>query len=99
MVPGSWMSIIVSAGLHGGAVMLISAVLSFWSLSLFPGKGATGFTIALIVVAISCMAGSAIAGMAADVMGLSKVFLVTAVVPTLTAIFFQYRGRSALRTY
>ena len=60
--PGAWSTVLISAGLHGAAVMGISAVLSFWSLRVFPGRGASAFTAALIAAALGSMLGPAAAG-------------------------------------
>ena len=84
LAPGAWGPVLVSAGLHGAAVMTISAVLAFWSLRLFPGRGSLGFTAALVGVAAGSVLGPALAGTLADVAGLTTAFLVTAAAP-LTA--------------
>lgn len=88
LLPGSWAGVILSSGLHGLAVMAVSAALSFWSLQLFPGNGATAFTLALIAVAITSVIGSALAGVFAEMTNLTTVFLVTAIVPAATAVMF-----------
>lgn len=92
LVPGAWASVVVSAGLHGAAVMTISAVLSFWSLRLFPGRGSLGFTAALVGVAAGSVAGPALAGMLADAAGLTAAFLATAVVPLAATVAFAGRA-------
>ena len=89
--PGGWGSVLVSAGLHGAAVMMISAILSFWSLRLFPGRGTLGFTAALIGVAVGSVLGPAVMGALADVTGLKTALLATAAVPLLAAILFAIR--------
>ena len=45
--PNDWIVITASA-FHGAALMVVSAVISFWSLRLFPGWSTTGFTAALM---------------------------------------------------
>lgn len=67
--PTAWGAVLVSAGLHGAAVMGISAVLSFWSLRLFPGLGTSAFTAALIAVALGSIAGPAAGGALAKIWG------------------------------
>jgi len=92
LMPTSWAAVLVSAGLHGAAVMTISAVLSFWSLRIFPEAGTTGFTAALMAMAAGSMLGPAAAGAIASLTGLAPalmassapalaVMLVAAVVP------------------
>jgi predicted MFS family arabinose efflux permease len=81
LAPDAWATVLVSAGLHGAAVMTISAVLSFWTLRLFPGRGSLGFTAALVAVALGSVLGPALAGTLADVAGLTTAFLVTATAP------------------
>lgn len=92
LAPGAWGSVIVSAGLHGAAVMMISAVFSFWSLRLFPGRGSIGFTAALMGVAAGSVAGPALAGALADAADLRTAFLVTAAAPLAAAFFFAHRS-------
>lgn len=92
--PGVWSAVVVSAALHGGAVMTISAVLAFWSLRLFPGRGSTGFTIALIGVALASVIGSATAGLLADATSLATALLATSAAPLIAAIIFIGRARS-----
>lgn len=91
LAPGVWGAVLVSAGLHGAAVMTISAVLSFWSLRLFPGRGSVGFTAVLIGVAAGSVVGPALAGTLADAAGLTRTFLVTAAVPLVAAFVFAGR--------
>lgn len=89
--PLSWPAVLLSAGLHGAAVMMISAVLSFWSLRLYPGQGSLGFTIALIAVAISSVLAPIIAGMIADYIDLKTAFLVMVIIPSFAMLFFLRR--------
>ena len=42
--PNDWIPVITASALHGAALMVVSAVLSFWSLRLFPNWSTTGFT-------------------------------------------------------
>lgn len=90
--PGAWSAVLVSAGLHGAAVMMISAVLSFWSLRLFPGQGSLGFTAALIGVAASSVFGPGLAGVLADATTMKTAFLITALIPLSAAILFVGRA-------
>jgi predicted MFS family arabinose efflux permease len=95
VTPGSWPGVVVSAGLHGAAVMTISAVLSFWSLRLFPGRGSLGFTAALIAAAIGSVLGPASAGALVDAVGAEAAFLALALPPTAVALAFAVRGSRA----
>ncbi len=90
--PGSWTAVLLAAGLHGAAVMTISAVLSFWSLRLFPGRGSLGFTAALVGVALGSVAGPALAGALADLADLATAFVVAAVAPLAAALLHARRA-------
>lgn len=94
LTPASWTAIILSAGLHGAAVMTISAVLSFWSLRLFPGHGSLGLTAVLIAVAASSVISPALTGSLAGPDSLTAAFLLTAAIPLAAALLFA--GRAVL---
>lgn len=91
LTPDSWPGILASAGLHGAAVMTVSAVLSFWSLRLFAGRGSLGFTAALVAAAIGSALGPALAGGLVDAIGAKPAFLALAVPPAAVAIAFATR--------
>lgn len=95
LAPGSWPGILASAGLHGAAVMTISAVLSFWSLRLFPGRGSLGFTAALVAAATGSALGPALAGPLVAATGPEAAFLTLAVPPSVVAIAFAARRSRA----
>ncbi len=95
LAPGSWPGILASAGLHGAAVMTISAVLSFWSLRLFPGRGSLGFTAALVAAATGSALGPALAGPLVAATGPEAAFLTLAVPPSVVAIAFAARHSCA----
>lgn len=95
LVPGSWPGILTSAGLHGAAVMTISAVLSFWSLRLFPGRGSLGFTAALVAAATGSAIGPALAGPLVAATGPEAAFLTLAVPPSVVAVAFATRRSRA----
>lgn len=95
LTPGSWPGILASAGLHGAAVMTVSAVLSFWSLRLFAGHGSLGFTAALVAAAIGSALGPALAGGLVDAIGPEWAFLTLAVPPLVVAIAFATRPSPA----
>ena len=92
LYPSLWGTVILSAGLHGAAVMMISAVLSFWSLRLFPDHGSFGFTAALVVVAASNALSPPVSGLIADKMNMSLGLLAGAVAPALVMVIFFIRA-------
>ncbi len=84
IAPTSWSAVIAASGLHGMAIMMVSAVFSFWSVRLFPGRSTLGFTAALLSVAAGSVIGPALAGLLAAAQGPGVMFLVAAL-PSLTA--------------
>jgi predicted MFS family arabinose efflux permease len=92
LAPGSWPGVVVSAGLHGAAVMTISAVLSFWSLRLFPGRGSLGFTAALVAAATGSVLGPASAGPLVEAIGPRAAFATLALPPLAVALAFAARA-------
>jgi predicted MFS family arabinose efflux permease len=86
--PTSWIAVVVAAGLHGVAVMMVSAVFSFWSLRLFPGYGTLGFTATLLGVAAGSVVGPALGGFLEASLGPEVLFLAAAVPPLATALWF-----------
>lgn len=87
LAPTLWPAVIASSGLHGAALMAVSAVFSFWSLRLFPGRGTRGFTAALVALAIGSVVGPAVSGVLADQIGSRAMFLTAAVPALLTALW------------
>jgi predicted MFS family arabinose efflux permease len=88
VAPVSWIAVVAAAGLHGVAVMMVSAVFSFWSLRLFPGYGTLGFTATLLSVAVGSVVGPAVAGFLAVSLGPEVMFLAAAVPPLATSLWF-----------
>lgn len=84
-VPGSLTGLIASAGLQGVNVMMTSAVLAFWSESLFPGFPSLGFTAALLATAAGSVVGPALAGLAVTSVGPTAMFLLVAALPVVAA--------------
>jgi len=93
LAPGSWTAVIAASGLHGAAIMTISAVFSFWSLRMFPGRGTAGFTATLLGVAAGSVLGPALAGLLATSEGPETMFLTAAVPPLAAALWFGARVR------
>jgi MFS family permease len=88
LAPTSWSAVLAASGLHGVAVMMVSALFSFWSLRLFPGRGTLGFTATLLSVAAGSVVGPAVAGFLAASFGAAVMFLAAAVPPLATALWF-----------
>jgi len=82
--PGNWAAIVLAAGLQGAFVMMMSAILSYWSERLFPQMPARSFTAALIAVACGSVLGPVTAGTAADSFGTGPMFLATALLSVTT---------------
>lgn len=93
LAPNSWSAVLAASGLHGVAVMMVSAVFSFWSLRLFPGRGTLGFTATLLSVAAGSVLGPALAGLLAAAQGPKVMFLAAAAPPLATALWFGARLR------
>ena len=89
VAPGHWGGLILSAGLQGLFVMMISAVLSFWSERLFPALPSLGFTAALLATAAGSVTGPVLAGLILDRVGAQPMFLATALLPVLTAVILR----------
>jgi len=87
LAPTSWTGVLISSGIHGAALMSVSAVFSFWSLRLFPGRGTLGFTAALVGVAAGSVLGPAIAGLLADSLGPRITFIIAGIPALLIAVW------------
>ncbi|WOI55489.1 MFS transporter [Palleronia sp. LCG004] len=87
--PTSWSGVIISAGLQGIFVMMISAVLSLWSERLFPDLSSLSFTAALLITGAGNIAGPAIGGLAASTVGDVAMFLGAATLALATALVLK----------
>lgn len=85
LAPKSWAGLVLSAGLQGVNVMMMSALLAFWSERLFPTLPSQSFTAALLAVAAGSVLGPAGAGFASEAFGAEAMFLAAAAIPALTA--------------
>jgi predicted MFS family arabinose efflux permease len=88
LAPMSWSGVIAASGLHGAGIMMVSAVLSFWSVRLFPGRSTLGFTAALLAMAAGSVLGPAAAGWLAAAEGPRTMFLAAAAPPLAMALWF-----------
>jgi len=88
LAPTSWTAVIAASGLHGMAIMMVSAVFSFWSVRLFPGRSTLGFTAALLSVATGSVLGPVLAGLLAEAQGPQVMFLAAAIPALATALWF-----------
>ncbi len=84
--PTSWAGVIVSAGLQGIFVMMISAVLSLWSERLFPDLSSLSFTAALLITGAGNIVGPALAGAASSAFGAVPMFFCAAAIALATAL-------------
>ncbi|MEQ8877154.1 MAG: MFS transporter [Phycisphaerales bacterium] len=91
LVPGSWAGMAGSAALQGVHVMVISAILAFWSERLFPSLPTLSFTVALLATAAGNIIGPAIAGTVYDTLGAGSMFLGTAVLPVALLLVLRDR--------
>jgi len=95
LAPTSWSAVLAASGLHGVAIMMVSAVFSFWSLRLFPGRGTLGFTMALLSMASGSVLGPVLAGLLAASEGAQAMFLAAAAPPLVASLLFGTTLRRA----
>ncbi|MES1955993.1 MFS transporter [Salinisphaera hydrothermalis] len=91
--PTAWWSVLLSAALQGLCVMVLSAIFSFWSESLYPSKPTLGFTVVLSLFAAGNIIGPVLAGYSATAFGPAPMFFATAAVSLITAVLFPSRVR------
>jgi predicted MFS family arabinose efflux permease len=99
LIPGTSAGLVLSAGLQGLHVMMVSAVLASWSERLFPALPSLSFTAALLATAGGSMIGPALAGVAADALSAQMMFLAAATLPSALALLLQpprIRERAAM---
>lgn len=84
LMPTSWSGMLLSAGLQGAFVMMMSAILAFWSERLFPRLPSRSFTAALIAVALGSVLGPVAAGFVASAFGAGTMFLCAAAMSVAT---------------
>lgn len=96
LAPGSWMGVTLSAGLQGAFVMMMSAILSFWSEELFPEMPARSFTAALVAMTLGSVLGPGAAGIASGVFGSEAMFLAAAALSAATLAPLTPRWSAAI---
>ena len=74
--------------------MSVSAILSIWSLRVFPGNATSGFVAALSSLAIGSVIGPATAGLLSDLASPQAMFLIVSI-PTLAMALKPGRWVSA----
>jgi predicted MFS family arabinose efflux permease len=84
--PGSWLAIVPSAILFGGAYNVLLAVDAIWSARVFSQRPATGLAAVMFLLALGLLAGPAVAGVVATSLGLPAAFLAGAAVVAATAL-------------
>lgn len=84
LAPSSWAAIGVSAALFGVGVMVMSALLSIWSSSVFAAQPSVGFSATLVVFGVGLTLGPVTLGALANPLGLDVVFLVSGGLTLLT---------------
>jgi MFS family permease len=93
VAPTSWTGVIAASGLHGMAIMMVSAVFSFWSVRLFPGRSTLGFTATLLAMAAGSVLGPVLAGLLSAAQGPVAMFLAAGLPPAAVAIWFGLKLR------
>lgn len=86
LAPQSWAAVVISAGLQGAALMVVSAILSIWSLRLFARNATSGFVAALSSLAVGSVIGPATAGFLSDLAGPQTMFLIVCIPTLLMAV-------------
>jgi predicted MFS family arabinose efflux permease len=75
------------------AIMMVSAVFSFWSVRLFPGRSTLGFTATLLAMAAGSVLGPVLAGLLSAAQGPVAMFLAAGLPPAAVAIWFGLKLR------
>jgi predicted MFS family arabinose efflux permease len=84
--PGSWLAVVPSAILFGGAYNVLLAVDVIWSARVFSQRPATGLAAVMFLLAVGLLAGPSVAGIVATSLGLPAAFLAGAAVVAATAL-------------
>ena len=89
--PSSWLAIGVSASLFGIGVMVMSALLSIWSSSVFAARPSVGFSATLFMFGIGLTLGPVALSVLVEPLSLEATFLISGLIALLTA-FAQPKG-------
>ena len=81
--PANWAGVLLASALQGINVMMMSAVLAFWSERLFPSQPSVSFTAALLAMAAGSVLGPTVAGAASDTLGPAPMFVIVALLPVV----------------
>ncbi len=84
LAPSSWFAIGVSASLFGVGVMVMSALLSIWSSSVFAARPSVGFSATLFVFGIGLTLGPVALSMLVEPLSLGTTFLIAGLIALLT---------------
>jgi predicted MFS family arabinose efflux permease len=85
LAPGRLLVVGASAVLFGAGVMVMSALLSLWSSTIFAERPSTGFSATLLLFGAGSVLGPGAVGALAGEFGLGPAFLLTAALSLLTA--------------
>lgn len=91
LLSGSWPGLALSAGLQGINVMMLSAILAFWSERLFPALPSLSFSTVLLATAAGSVVGPALAGVVTDAFSAAATFLGASALPLVTAAVLPAR--------
>ena len=83
LAPANWAGVLLASALQGINVMMMSAVLAFWSERLFPSQPSVSFTAALLAMAAGSVLGPTVAGAASDTLGPAPMFMIVALLPVV----------------
>ncbi|HKK85594.1 MAG TPA: MFS transporter, partial [Roseovarius sp.] len=83
LAPANWAGVLLASALQGINVMMMSAVLAFWSERLFPSQPSVSFTAALLALAAGSVLGPTVAGAASDTLGPAPMFVIVALLPVV----------------
>ena len=89
LIPGRWAGLVLSAGLQGITVMMLSAVFAMWADSLFPALTSRGMTALLLAVSAGSVIGPVAAGMIETAFGPVAMFTGAAILPVLAAAWLR----------
>jgi predicted MFS family arabinose efflux permease len=84
--PGSWLAVVPSAVIFGGAYNVVLAVEVIWSARVFSQRPASGLAAVMFLLGVGLLTGPVIAGVVATSLGLPAAFLAGAAVVAAAAL-------------